>query len=84
MGNLQGIATFEGLLSAIDKRISDYRGYFSLNKDLPKEVLETRTEIGDPLSEIAGILKGMRYISEKTNIIAVIDQLEEVASLVTE
>jgi len=77
MGNLQGIATFEGLLSAIDKRISDYRGYFSLNKDLPKEVLETRTEIGDPLSEIAGILKGMRYISEKTNIIAVIDQLEE-------
>ncbi|MDP3424350.1 MAG: hypothetical protein Q8S32_11375 [Burkholderiaceae bacterium] len=77
MGGLKGVKTFDQLVSMIDQRISDYRGYFSLNRDLPQRVLETRTEIGEPLSEVAGVLKEMAFISAKTNVIAVVDQLEE-------
>lgn len=77
MGSIHQVRTFDDLIAAIDQRIADYRGYFSLNRVLPQSVLETRTEIGEPLSEVAGILKDMAFISAKTNVIAVVDQLEE-------
>lgn len=77
MDYLNEVETFADLLERIDERIADYRQYFSLNRDLPLLVRNTRTEIGEPLYEIARILREKRHISPKTNVIAVVDQLEE-------
>jgi hypothetical protein len=77
MGYLSGITTYANLLIRIDERIADYRKYFSINRDLPAAVMETRTEVGEPLYEVARTLREKEFISAKTNVVAVIDQLEE-------
>lgn len=77
MGYLDEVESFTDLLACVDQRIADYRRYFSLNRDLPPVVIDTRTEIGEPLYELARVLREKAYISAKTNVIAVVDQLEE-------
>ena len=77
-GYLGKFHTLDELESKIRKRILTYKKYINCNiTHLPSEILQTKTEIGDPINKLAYHLKQSKAISQDTNFFIRIDQYEE-------
>lgn len=76
-GYLKDISTFEELKDRLKERRTSYRKYhqFNIHKMLP-EILDTKTNIGEPISRIATFLKENGIIPADTNIFVRVDQVE--------
>jgi len=58
-------------------RIQQYRLFHQFNiENLPREVVSSKTNIGEPISRIARLLKESEIISDETEVFIRIDQLE--------
>ncbi|MDX3984116.1 MAG: hypothetical protein QHC88_02575 [Achromobacter sp.] len=81
-GALNGVDNYEQLKGAIGERISTYRRFLNLNiTELPKEILESKTVIGDPILKLSECLRNYGVIEEDTKVFVRIDQYEQLTTL---
>lgn len=81
-GALTGVNNYVQLQDAIRKRISTYRRFLNLNiAQLPEEILESKTLIGDPILKVAEYLKNYGVIDEDTKVFVRVDQYEQLTTL---
>lgn len=78
-GYLNGYDEFDSVHARLKERIGAYRSYHQYNIDvLPDSINTSKTNIGEPISRAAKLLKKHGIITEDTNVIIRIDQLEEI------
>ncbi|MEQ8509265.1 MAG: hypothetical protein RIB43_09705 [Rhodospirillaceae bacterium] len=81
-GYLDGIQSWSDLLKKLGGRISAYRSYLNFNSDqIGKEVSESKSNIGVPISTTVKLLKDYGVCSESTEVLIRIDQYEELFHL---
>lgn len=76
-GFMDGCETVADIQQRCRSRLISYRRYFNFNGDLPKEVLESRTEIGRPIGTVAEALRSSGVLPDSTLVLLRIDQHEE-------
>src|ERR1700723_325537 len=82
LGYLQGIDTFEGLKNRVAARIQSYLRFFGFSiPELPSEIRDSRTAVGEPLSEMCEALTKCGAFPDDLHIFVVIDQYEELAKI---
>lgn len=70
--------TFDHLLDLLEERLQRYRSYFNFATDnLPSEIGNTITSIGEPIAIAAQCLRQCNIIGDNTSVFIRIDQLEE-------
>lgn len=75
----QGIPTcnsFETLCHQLDERIQSYLRFHNYNGELPANVHDSKTSIGEPISKTAQCLKAAEVIPQTTPLFVRIDQVE--------
>src|SRR5579871_2843905 len=83
-GWLSGVRNWAGLQRRLGERISEYRGYLHRRtKSISTEVRETKTSVGEPIGELADLVKAMQLLAKDTNIFVDIDQYEELGNIRT-
>jgi hypothetical protein len=76
---LKDINTFDELKNKFLHRKSIYRNFHQFNiHEIPREIYETKTSIGEPISRIARALKKFEIIPHDTEIFIRIDQIETI------
>lgn len=76
-GYLENARSLEELQSLIDRRISTYRAFHVANlKTLPKEIIDTKTSIGEPISRSVECLWQSGALHEDVPLYVRIDQHE--------
>lgn len=81
-GSMAHVHTSEEFDKALSTRIQQYRKFMQLNlAELPKDVTETKTAIGRPLTEAVRLLKQYEVIPKQYNVFIRIDQFEELSWL---
>jgi hypothetical protein len=81
-GGLKDIQNLDQLRKAIKDRITAYRSFLNYNvKTLKKELTNTKTTIGIPISTTAELLRKCEIIEKDVQIFIRIDQYEELAWL---
>lgn len=81
-GSFQNCKNFGELISVIQQRLDQYRSYFNYNvESLNKDVIQTRTEIGEPVSKLAESLRASGIIPKDCLVYLKIDQHEELLEL---
>jgi hypothetical protein len=81
-GYLNNVDSFDGLIKRIEQRLVQYRSYFNFNVDnLPVDIQETKTAVGEPIAVVANILRQERVIAEDTYVFIRVDQVEELYHL---
>ena len=81
-GFLQGVETFEELKGRIAKRLQIYFKFFGFGiPELPTEIQETRTAVGEPLSETSEAMSNSGVLPDDVHIFVRIDQYEELAKV---
>jgi hypothetical protein len=79
---MREVTNFFELSNAISKRISTYRKFLNLNIDeLPREILTTKTVIGDPVLKAVDALRRSGLLLEKTKVFIRVDQYEQLTTL---
>ena len=82
LGTLEGCNNVEEIKQRIRERLNAYRRYLHINdKQLDGQILESKTNIGEPISEVVGFLKESRMIGPDVAIFVHIDQYEELANI---
>ena len=82
MGTLEGCNSLQEIECRIRDRLNAYRRYLHVNdKELNSQIRESKTNIGEPLSEIVGFLKDTAVIGQDVAIFLHIDQYEELANI---
>lgn len=81
-GALVGVASIQDLEQRITQRISEYRRFLNLNSlELPAEIRDSKTVIGDPIMKCVESLKSCGVIEDDTKVFVRIDQFEQLATL---
>ena len=81
-GALNGVTTYAQLVAGITDRIATYRRFLNLNiYDLPKQITETKTVIGDPILKLVESLKASKVLALDTKVFVRIDQYEQLDTL---
>lgn len=76
-GYLDGHSTIQALTLRIEERISVYRAFHMYNiRELPDEIVRTKTNIGEPLSQAAESLRRSRLVGLDVPLFVRIDQHE--------
>lgn len=75
-GYMNGCRDFTSLRSRIVERLTAYRRFHQYNGDLPLQISESKTGIGEPLSRAVDALRGASVIGESTPFFVRIDQIE--------
>jgi hypothetical protein len=83
-GWLDGIRDWEALQGRLAVRIAEYRGYLHRRtKKIASAVVETKTSIGEPIGEIADLIREAGLLANDTNVFVDIDQYEELGNIRT-
>jgi hypothetical protein len=83
-GWLDGVSTWKDMQNRLQSRVKDYRSFLHRRtKTIPSNVLETKTSIGEPVGEIADLLRELTLIARDTNVFVDIDQYEELGNIRT-
>ena len=83
-GWLDGIDGWVGLRQRLTERIAEYRGYLHRRKkNVSSEIRETKTSIGEPVGELADLVRELGIIAKDTNVFVDIDQYEELGNIRT-
>lgn len=81
-GYLDSCQTIEDVDKKVKNRISAYRRYFNFNTDeLPSNIEESKTVIGEPVAVFADALRSSRVLPKRTQVFLRIDQHEELYEL---
>lgn len=81
-GALDGVETIEQLAEKLASRITQYRRFINLNiTEMPRDVRERKTVIGDPILKTAQALRMAGVIEEDTKVFIRIDQYEQLTTL---
>lgn len=81
-GALDGIETLEQLNQRLSGRVTQYRRFINLNiTELPQDVRERKTVIGDPILKTAQALRMAGVLAEDTKVFIRIDQYEQLTTL---
>ena len=81
-GWLDGSKTYDELSAKVQNRIRTYRNYINLNiAELPLDVGETKTVIGDPILKVAECLRTAGILDSDTEIFIRVDQYEQLPTL---
>jgi len=82
LGYLERATTFQSLKDHVARRIQSYLKFFSFSiSELPTEIQQSRTAIGEPLVDTSEALTRSGVIPEDVHIFVVIDQYEELAKI---
>ncbi len=73
---LANVRDWASLKQAVKDRVVAYRAWANGNRELPDNVRQSRTMIGEPLSRASEQLKVTGVIGVTTNVFATIDQIE--------
>lgn len=83
-GWLNDVRDWKNLQQRLTQRIAEYRGYLHRRKkSIAANILETKTSIGEPVGEIADLIRAMGVIAADTNVFVDIDQYEELGNIRT-
>lgn len=81
-GALTDCNSLEEILSAFEMRLTGYRSYFNFNrKELDKNIIQTKTDIGQPIASLAEALRSSGIIPKQCSVYFKIDQHEELFEL---
>lgn len=81
-GALHGVETLEQLSERLSSRITQYRRFINLNiSEMPQDVRERKTVIGDPILKTAQALRTASVLEEDTKVFIRIDQYEQLTTL---
>ncbi len=76
-GFFQNCNSFFEIIDKVKWRILQYRLYHQFNlNSLPQDIVETKTAIGEPISQVSRAIKELGIISPQTEVFIRIDQLE--------
>lgn len=76
-GYLGSCITVEDVLERCRERLLAYRRYFNFNADLPDDISQSRTEIGQPVAVIADALRSSGVLPTEVSVLIRLDQHEE-------
>lgn len=77
-GYLDGVTTFDELVSKVDSRISAYLSFHNHNIDaFPDSIIGTKTSIGVPIATLVRCLRETDVLPPDLNVFVVIDQYED-------
>lgn len=81
-GFFEGVRSYSGFRDKIAQRIQSYRRFLNYNIDeIPRDVRETKTSIGEPIARVAEALWEAGIVPEAVPFFVRIDQYEELAFL---
>jgi len=81
-GWLGNVKDWKGLEARLNERITEYRGYLHRRKkSISQDVISTKTSIGEPIGEIADLMRKTGVIQKSTNVFVDIDQYEELGNI---
>ena len=81
-GALDGVENLEQLVEKLSSRIAQYRRFINLNiTEMPRDVRERKTVIGDPILKAAQALRTAGVLAEDTKVFIRIDQYEQLTTL---
>lgn len=81
-GYLAKTNDYRSLVQALEDRMTAYRSYFNFNTDeLPEEIRSSKTAVGEPVAQVAAILRSTGVLSAATSVFIRIDQVEELYHL---
>jgi len=81
-GWLPDCSTLEELEKAVGRRIVSYRRYLHMKDlELDPQFRQTRTAIGEPILQCAGVLQANGFVDNGTNIFVNVDQYEELGNI---
>lgn len=81
-GALDGVESLDQLTEKLSSRVTQYRRFINLNiTELPPNVRERKTVIGDPILKTAQALRTAGVLAEDTKVFIRIDQYEQLTTL---
>lgn len=81
-GYLDGTNVFHGLKKRIATRIQGYLRFFNFSiSELPAEIRNSRTAVGEPLSDTSEVLAKCGVVPDDVHILVAIDQYEELSKI---
>jgi hypothetical protein len=81
-GYLDNVSNYDSLKRAVQGRLQAYRAYLNFNTDeLPQDIQETKTPVGEPISRAAEWLWRMGVVPRSIPFFIRIDQYEELSRL---
>ncbi|MBB5051970.1 hypothetical protein HNQ36_001944 [Afipia massiliensis] len=83
-GGLSGARTWNELQQRLQARVREYRSFLHRRtRAIPTNILETKTSIGEPVGELADLLREQHVLAPETNVFVDIDQYEELGNIRT-
>ena len=81
-GALDGVENLDQLSEKLSSRVAHYRRFINLNiTEMPSNVRERKTVIGDPILKTAQALRTAGVLAEDTKVFIRIDQYEQLTTL---
>ena len=81
-GILEGCVTLETVENCIRRRLNAYRRFLHMNDEqLEDGIRESKTDIGEPISVVAALLKTSGVIGSNVSVFIHVDQYEELANI---
>ena len=80
-GGLHGTTSYKDLRERIARRIFAYRSFLNYNSDLPKWIISSKTSAGEPIAEMADILKRFEIVPDDIPVLIRIDQFEDLMGI---
>lgn len=81
-GALDGVENLDQLTAKLSARVAQYRRFINVNiTELPSDVRERKTVIGDPILKTAQALRTAGVLAEDTKVFIRIDQYEQLTTL---
>lgn len=81
-GYLDAVNTFDDLRALLSARINSYLNFLNFNvPDLPAEIRDSKTTVGEPIAQIAEHLRNADILPNDVHVLVRIDQYEELTRL---
>lgn len=83
-GWLDGVSDWSELKASLSRRTAEFRGFLHRRKRvLDERLVATKTSIGEPIGEIASLLKMAGILAADTSVFVDVDQYEELGNIRT-
>ncbi len=81
-GSLDAVTSYAGLRAALSSRLNAYLNFLNFNSnELPNDVLDAKTTVGEPIAQVAELLRECGIMPDDVHLFVRIDQYEELTRL---
>ena len=81
-GGLDHVGSYAELRDSLSRRLKQYLNFLNFNTDkLPDEIRETKTTVGEPIAQVAELLRDCEIVPDDVHLFVRIDQYEELTRL---